>query len=92
MNTQGFVQGDRAEATSVQVELSASPAPEREGERLRHILLGSPAAVRQTIHLLHRLRYIETVQWSPLIDIPNNRLVITAKPGEVMSLLTRQIQ
>ena len=61
------------------------------GEVIRHLLLGSPAAVRQTIHLLHNLRYVETSQWSPLIEIPERRLVLSADQGEVLSLLARRL-
>ena len=59
-------------------------------EFLRHILLGSPEAVRQTIHLLHRLHYSETVLWSPVMAVEES-LIITPAQGEAMSLLRKQI-
>jgi len=59
-------------------------------EILRHILLGSPGAVRQTIHLLHSLHYAETVLWSPIMTI-EEPLIITPEQGEAMSLLRRQV-
>ncbi len=64
----------------------------RKGERetLRHILLGSPGAVRQTIHLLHSLHYAETVLWSPVMAV-TEPLIITPEQGEAMSLLRRQL-
>ncbi|MEM1241469.1 MAG: hypothetical protein AAGI45_16655 [Cyanobacteria bacterium P01_H01_bin.26] len=58
---------------------------------VRHILLGRPGAIRQTIHLLHNLRYAETSQWSPLIEIPDNRLILTPGSDEVLSLLARRL-
>ena len=58
---------------------------------VRHILLGRPGAIRQTIHLLHNLRYAETSQWSPLIEIPDNRLILTPESDEVISLLARRL-
>ncbi|MEO0541375.1 MAG: hypothetical protein AAFZ80_10995 [Cyanobacteria bacterium P01_A01_bin.105] len=61
------------------------------GETIRHILLGSPGGLRQTWHLLHNLRYVEVSQWSPLIDIPDRRLMLTVNQGEQMSLLTRRL-
>lgn len=61
------------------------------GDTVRHILLGRPGAVRQTIHLLHSLRYLETSQWSPLIEVPEGRLVLTPSPGEVISLVVRRV-
>ncbi|NJR70253.1 MAG: hypothetical protein HC771_17645 [Synechococcales cyanobacterium CRU_2_2] len=80
-------------------ELSPTPAPQREGDRLRHILLGSPAAIRQTIHQLHHLRYIDAVHWSPIVAIPQDsidgsprrRLILTPQAGEMMSLLVRHL-
>jgi hypothetical protein len=59
-------------------------------EILRHILLGSPSAVRQTIHLLHSLHYVETVLWSPIMAIEES-LIITPEQGEAMSLLRRPV-
>ncbi|WP_205879088.1 hypothetical protein [Leptolyngbya sp. BC1307] len=61
-------------------------APPRED--LRHILLGSPAVIQQTIHLLHRLNYAEPGLWSPTIAV-EGQLVITPAQGEAMSLLRR---
>jgi hypothetical protein len=46
---------------------------------LRHLLIGSPQAVRHTIHELHVLNYAEAIVWSPLLP--------TNKPDEVMSIL-----
>lgn len=68
--------------------LQITPAGNAAREPLRHILLGSPAAVRQTIHLLHRLHYAETVLWSPILTI-QQPLIITPSQGESMSLLQR---
>ncbi len=60
------------------------------GETVKHILLGSPGAIRQTIHLLHSLRYAETVLWSPVLRV-EEPLVITPEQGEAMSLLRRMV-
>ena len=78
---------------AAQPELSELPAlPPSEGEPLRHILLGTPGGVRQTIHLLHTLRYVENALWSPLVPIPNNQLIITPRQGDVMSILVRHLR
>ncbi|MEO0759821.1 MAG: hypothetical protein AAFY78_23440 [Cyanobacteria bacterium J06648_16] len=61
------------------------------GGTIRHILLGTPADIHQTRHLLHNLRYVEVSQWSPLVQIPEQRLVFTTEEGEQMSLLTRRL-
>ena len=59
-------------------------------ESVRHILLGSPEAVRQTMYLLHTLRYAETGLWSPVMGV-GERGVIAPTPGEAMSLLRRPV-
>ena len=81
-----------AELTESTTSFELSPLSPVEGEPLRHILLGSPGGVRQTIHLLHMLRYVENALWSPLVPIPNNQLMITPRQGEVMSILVRHLQ
>lgn len=76
----------QASGPVLQPELVPIGNPPR--EFIRHILLGSPGAVRQTIHLLHTLRYCETVLWSPVIPV-EEPLVITPEQGEAMSLLRK---
>ena len=56
--------------------------------RLRHILLGSPEEIRQAIHQLHVLNYVEPMLWSPIMAV-GERLIITPEQGEAMSLLRR---
>ncbi len=56
--------------------------------RLRHILLGSPEEIRQVIHQLHVLNYVEPMLWSPIMAV-GERLIITPEQGEAMSLLRR---
>lgn len=59
-------------------------------EELRHILLGSPDAIQQTIHLLYRLNYAEPGLWSPTVAIAGP-LIITTAQGEAISLLRRSL-
>ena len=61
------------------------------GGSIRHILLGHSDHIRQTIHLLHNLRYVETSQWSPLIEVPENRLILRPQTDEVISMLVRRL-
>lgn len=49
--------------------------------QLRILVIGSRQGVIGTIQTLHRLRFAEVREWSPLMPGPN--------PGEVMSILTR---
>ena len=69
-------------------DFSTLPDP---GSTIRHILLGPPGTIRQTIHLLHNLRYVETSQWSPMIEIPDNRLILRPEPDDVISMLVRRL-
>lgn len=54
-----------------------------EGDRISHMLFGSPRSVRHTISHLHKLRYAEANDWS--------RPISTGRPGEVMAILTKRI-
>ncbi|OYD96728.1 hypothetical protein CDG76_08135 [Nostoc sp. 'Peltigera membranacea cyanobiont' 210A] len=67
--------------TPTRKESTAQPFPNR--EPIKHLLIGSPKAVRSTIHYLQVIGYAGVGDWSPLLS--------TANPGEVMSILSRQI-
>ena len=69
-------------------DLSLAQPP---GDTIRHILVGRPGPLRQTIHLLHNLRYVEVSQWSPLMEIPSGQLVIVPRPEEQMTILVRRV-
>ena len=75
-------------SAALPAEFSPAPPP---GETIRHILLGSPGGIRQTVHLLHNLRYVEISQWSPTLDVPDGRLVITPESGSVISMLVKRL-
>ena len=66
-------------------------SPSDTGGNIRHILLGRAGDIRQTIHLLHNLRYVETGQWSPLIEVPEQRLILRPGPDEMISMLVRRL-
>ncbi|MGG6241015.1 hypothetical protein ACQ4N7_20525 [Nodosilinea sp. AN01ver1] len=68
----------------------ANPNPRP--ERLRHLVIGSPEGVRDTINLLHVLRYADQATWSQLVTIPQSGILITPEQGEVFSLLRRDRQ
>ncbi|GJD18026.1 hypothetical protein RIVM261_029820 [Rivularia sp. IAM M-261] len=59
----------------------ASERPSR--ETLKHLIIGSPKAVKSTIYSLQVLGYAQVSDWSQLIP--------TVNPGEVMSILSRNI-
>lgn len=51
------------------------------GEKLQHVLIGSPEAIRAVTHTLWALNYAEVGLWSPIIPMPGTNLS--------MSVLTR---
>jgi hypothetical protein len=55
-------------------------------ERVRHLLVGSPRAVRRTIQTLHVKGYAEANFWSK--PVAANEL---GEPGEVVSVLLRYV-
>ncbi|YAF98701.1 MAG: hypothetical protein AB3A66_05625 [Nodularia sp. CChRGM 3473] len=52
-------------------------------ELIKHLLIGSPKVVTSTIHYLQVVGYADVGDWSALLP--------TANPGEVISILVRQI-
>jgi len=70
--------------------LLPTPQSAPDEEIVRHILLGSPAIVRRTIHLLHVLNYGEAGLWSRLVTVPQRGIVLTPRQGETMSYLIRR--
>lgn len=61
--------------------LPNDPAPNR--ETVRHLLLGSLTAVKNTIRVLHKLGYAEPNDWSKPLP--------TGRAGEVMAILTKHL-
>ena len=64
-------------------EIDTIPTHEPQQEPIQTLLIGSPDAVTNSIHTLYRLGYAQVGEWSP----PQP----TQKPGQVVSMLTRQI-
>ena len=62
---------------------SSTETPNGDRESLRILVIGSRQGVTTTIQTLHRLRFAEVREWSPLLPAPNS--------GEVMSILTRYL-
>ncbi len=76
-------QSSERSTPSASVQPAQSEAASQTKEPIRHMLFGSPAGVRQVIHLLHKLGYAEPNDWS--------RPMPTGRPGEVMAILTRYV-
>ena len=66
--------------------------PTPEPTPIRHLLIGTPEVVQHTIHRLHNLRYVEAGFWSPTIALPNQELILTVNPHEVMRILVRSLR
>lgn len=79
--TQGFLSSADNPNTPGASLGESQTAPDR--EPIKHLLIGSPKAVKSTIHYLQVTGYADAAAWSPLVP--------TANPGEVMSILTRYI-
>ena len=76
-------------AAALPADLSLSSPPDG-ADTVRHILLGDPGRVRQTIHLLHSLHYVEQSQWSLVLEVPK-QLIITPEQGAYISMLTKRL-
>ncbi|MGB3299595.1 MAG: hypothetical protein WBA76_15125 [Phormidesmis sp.] len=73
-----------------QLALKLAPDGTPPKEYIRHILLGSPHAIRHTIHLLHQLRYSEPTLWTPALSL-DEPFTLSPAQGEAMSLLRKPI-
>ncbi|MDY6940996.1 MAG: hypothetical protein SWY16_25480 [Cyanobacteriota bacterium] len=78
--TTGFLPNSNSDA-AMSVSRLANSEPRRESVKI--LVIGSPQGVQHTIYTLYRLGFAPVTAWSP----PQP----TAKPGEVASLLVRQI-
>lgn len=61
---------------NVQELLKRFDLSERDGEKLQHVLIGSPDGICETTHTLHALRYADVGLWSPMIAIPDSSVSI----------------
>jgi hypothetical protein len=82
--TQSFLSNSSSDAIQLPASLLTPDAANPDKEPLKHLLIGSPQAVRSTIHLLHARGYAEVGVWSPLLPTP--------KSGEVMSIFVKYLR
>ena len=80
------IEGAPAPTASAAVSSAALPPDDysqsgSNREPVRHMVFGSPHAVRSTILRLHQLGYAEPNDWS--------RPIATGRTGEVMAILTK---
>ncbi len=69
--------------------LLATPDPGPSGEVIRHVIIGSPEGVRETIHRLHIKRYVEQAMWTGPIEIGPSGVNITPSQGQILFYMMR---
>ncbi|MEM7650149.1 MAG: hypothetical protein AAF283_13295 [Cyanobacteria bacterium P01_A01_bin.70] len=69
---------------------NTTPQPGPNEEDIRHLLIGSPEAIRATIHLLQARRYVDHALWSGLLPIGDNGIHITHNEGQAIAYLMRR--
>ena len=77
---------------AAQPSLPENPPVQPRRKRLRLYLVGSPADTQSAIDSLHVLGYAERFEWSRVIDIPPQGLVIQPDPDDVLRYLQRYRQ
>ncbi|MBW4595393.1 MAG: hypothetical protein KME46_21430 [Brasilonema angustatum HA4187-MV1] len=82
MMIQSFLSSADSPSTPIPNQAGENLPPDR--EPIKHMLIGSPKAVKSTIHYLQLIGYADAVAWSPLVPTPN--------PGEVMSIMSRSLK
>ncbi len=75
---------DTSETPTLPVSSSTPSEPSSRREPIKVLVIGSPQGVNSTIHNLYSRGFAEVTAWSPL--------QATSNPGEVMSVLRRQIR
>ena len=71
-------------STSADTQTDAPPPPTEEQAPVRHLVLGTPRAVKTTIRVLYQKGYAEPNDWSEPLP--------TSRPNEVMAILTKRIK
>lgn len=66
---------------NLQELLARLEATDREGDKLQHVLIGTPDGIHEAQHSLHAMRYADALSWSPLVPMPGTNWS--------MSVLTR---
>lgn len=74
---------------AAQPPATVPPTIQSRRRRLRLYLVGSEADTQSAIDSLHILGYAERFEWSRIIAIPENGLVIRPDSGDVLRYLQR---
>ncbi|MGB3614607.1 MAG: hypothetical protein WBA10_12510 [Elainellaceae cyanobacterium] len=84
-----FLYPDQPSQPEAAPNLLTTPPRTYDGEIIRHIVIGSPEAVRDAIYVLHNKRYADQALWTKLIPIGEAGVRITPNEGQVLSYLMR---
>ncbi|MBD2256288.1 hypothetical protein [Pseudanabaena sp. FACHB-2040] len=87
LQIQYFLPSSFVEAAQPPVPVTPTAQPRR--RRLRLYLVGSEADTQSAIDSLHILGYAERIEWSRVIDIPENGLLIRPDPNDKLRYLQR---
>ncbi len=90
MTATTHLQSSRPSSEAAPILLANPEATGPDNERVRHIVIGSPAGVRETIHMLHVLNYSEQIHWTKLMAITERGITLRPELGKVFSYLDRQ--
>lgn len=72
-----------SETPEIRVSRETSIEPTSNRESVKILVIGSPRGVNNIIHTLYRLNFAQISEWSSLQPTQN--------PGEVVSILIRQL-
>ncbi|HEY9760923.1 MAG TPA: hypothetical protein V6D07_00270 [Trichocoleus sp.] len=87
LQIQYFLSSPLMEAAQPPAFVDPTLQPRR--RRLRLYLVGSEADTQGAIDSLHLLDYAERIEWSRVISIPENGLLVRPDPGDVLRYLQR---
>lgn len=74
---------------AAQPPASENPSGQPRRRRLRLYLVGSATETQGIIDRLHLLNFTERIEWSRVIALPENGVVIRPDPGDVLRYLQR---
>ncbi|MBD0269638.1 MAG: hypothetical protein ICV77_15260 [Cyanobacteria bacterium Co-bin8] len=87
LQIQYFLPSPLGEAAQPPAPIEPPAQPRR--KRLRLYLVGSQADTQSAIDTLHVLGYAERFEWSRVITLPENGLLIHPDPNDVLRYLQR---
>jgi len=80
---ENFLSDNSSDKSEIRVSREAYIEPTSSRESVKILVIGSPKGVNNIIHTLYRLNFAQISEWSSLQPTPN--------PGEVVSILIRQL-